>query len=430
MRMFRPVSTDLMRALLCLLPLSLGCEPLHAKGPCCARKVLPPSPAAPASVLVGGDVHQAGAIAIPAHGLTLAQALALAGGARLDSVPVVQGRDGTRVLNALAALRTAVEQCQAAAAGLLEDCNDEQRNALNTSRRIIEESIVKLVERIDEDLAGAGAQQLVDQLHDLQKPVERHVQIFVVDCDPQAGADLEAALKKFHDALKRIESQIERFTGQVLLAPQHSQRETLLVALQRPAVSRQITYYFPHETIIAGAAGAIPLQNADFVRLIPVTETTLLHPRARSGDSISVRGYVENPGPRRADAATLHDLLEQVKVPNVDPAQLSIVLTRSTADGVGRDVFVIPYAAASDAPFSAVPTVPVDVYEIVPTLRAPLVFETVVDSLVGQAISERIVRQRPNVTGARAHLLSLQRAGDSLEKNTRNSLQRVGSALP
>jgi len=389
-------------------------------------------------ILVGGEVQQPGQIPLSERGISLREALSLAGGIRRDAasfVPASSEISPASLAETLSNLDTLIGLAAAETrivAQLKQACVSAPNSEIVALRASLNRASIDRVKFEKEKLRAVEAR--LDPASELVNAARRR---FVeAECSSADFGAVEKAYQDFGAAIDQLKTNLQSGRAPNRVAPAIRATEAFLVGVRRTNDSQRATYYYPYESITAGSAGSIRLEHDDFINVVPASETTLLNPRTTPGDNYSVSGFVQSAGDKTIEAEQqqggasplqLQQVVseQQFSEDRLDRAKMSVVLSRSSADGLGRDVFVIPFQSASEHPYDSMPSVAADIYKIVPTFRAPLIIESVVNSIIDEQIYESILRQHPNARGVRGHLLEIEKAKAAMSRGSQSAWQQL-----
>jgi len=337
-------------------------------------------PASPTSVAptvdLGGLVVRPGPVAIPADGLTLRRALALAGQAPHATVTTgvaasLIPADVEPYLEIRKQLQVLLLHQDFVAFGL--DFN-------RTNEEIVKE-IDELVLRGDEyinSLIDDRQQSLVQELGKSAGAKARHDELNeFLRLKPNERTKLEAALaplgltinqileeeKKKADKFEGLRGQLNTFSSNTIGLP-----EVRLVSVSRVEAGVTYTYYLPYESAAADLGGEIRLSPGDLIHVLNYRQTPLaVQGDVPPGSVYHAQGMVAAVRELPVDRATALRKVLESNAPSTNEKDVVVMIERDR--GIIRESFIIPRATAN-GPMSDFVMRPGDV---VTMTRLPLV---------------------------------------------------------
>lgn len=376
----------------------------EVSGCACAEKLRnkccysPPAPveanSLPATITVGGKVHQPQRIALDQNGLTLSSALSLVGGPRLENSSDTASPSDQKLTEGLANLERSIEDVRSSVLALQNVADKENKlkfNATIVGRAQAENQILSV---FSSRLPGDPIDGVLSQLKILsgqlqtQAMVVRNEVTLANRLSDTSAKRIDDVLNEYGPILDGIRAQTVSRHVVTLATPT---REPMLVCVKRAAGTARGTYYFPYDAVQTDAAGKIALQDGDQVAVVPARDSTLLSPQQLDGDSLAISGLVNRAGTHSVRTITRLGDVKKLTPQRLNTDEASLVLTRLAADRLGVDTYILPLPDPTDLPFGIIGTMPGDNIQVVPKLTAPLIMQSVVGSVVNQVMAEQEV---------------------------------------
>jgi len=404
---------------ICLLLISAavaltGCQAMHWQ-----KNVMAEPPAAPMTVAVGGLVSNPGEYVLRENVETLADVLSLAGISDSTLARTMPQPRNVRMIELAEQMilesTTLVETAKKIQESLPEgtslrdpadaSSSDEEKaldtayNNLNIARGEFQgllpaDKQIILRERFESIL---GTQPAGD--------AEKHAYIsFRSSVTKQALNGMELAVIDFQSMLNRF---LSSFRGEftVLASSSVASGGNYIALLKRGGKS----YHFPVSFVKSGAAGEIPLQNADRISVERVGDTVLSAESAAGGNALLLSGWVRSPGLHPPGEPLLQLVDANLKGSRLQTDKLCVIVERS------EQIFVLPYNSISneDSAFGSISTLASDRVHVAPYFQAPLIAETVIGKAAENALAvraDRIVANRPILSHEEEKHVRMQKA--------------------
>jgi hypothetical protein len=338
--------------------------------------------ASAATVQVGGQVHQAGTMEISANGLTLQHAIMSAGGAREMAVAEAStssdpDKDMLKKLVQLArdtgkyGFDQEVFQNEPELAKKVLPLTPEEIQAEITKR---EEGIAGVIN----ELAASQTNKRLDSIRTVEEQIGQFEEVIRL-YDQLPGYFPDGPKKSFEDSLEKANAEEQKLLGNVFQTSRIVRpiRGDYLVALERPSVDPPVTYYFPYDLVVGGAAGDIALRNGDLVNVVDLHTSGLIPPDgspSAARNNVAIQGYVKAAGTVK-QLSTVGGVTSSG--PTIRSAQSVWVLARPAPTGHSQQIFVLPdHMISSNGAAAAAPTQEGDVYTYTILPQVPIVFES------------------------------------------------------
>jgi hypothetical protein len=384
-----------------------------------------------ATVTIAGLVRNPGQYELNDASDSLAQAIAIAGGARGDSVNNNLPRNlvPKKLLVAFDEVEAQTKELEGLILELTQAPQDERvsdptdKKLLNSSKQF-QSKIDVLKTVIDEEFSTSESgkefvKNAAKLLDDAKRSVNNNrdetsgVRGLVSKNSEEKRQKLLKPLQVFLEDLLRLRARVEVEATSVPMSQSlesfESDARPLLVSLRRRGAPA--TYFYSYNFVTIGLAGQISLKDGDYLEVLPASQSSLLRPVPQNGDEILLDGIVQSPGLR--DISKLQSLRSVVtdtknQINSDVWPQLVVNLKRRSPSRVTWDVFVIPVAESSEFPFDEVVTVPQDMYTFTLDFNSPLINESLIGRAVAESLATSVTRIEKRVP-RETHQLKKQR---------------------
>lgn len=334
------------------------------------------TPTKPAIVDVGGQVASPARLEIGDDGLNLRRALTLVGGLQGGAV---QSTIAPGAPPNLAQWQQAIETAGTLSQRVTLLHNNDQLPAVEA--KALKDEIDQAHKLADSFQGGFNIDP--ETYKDLRTEIFQLAGAKEEVTNPassKAGRDKRAAeipslQQKVNEGIKKLSS--TTVPVNVSAAPDSG---TFLVGISRQVNNTPTTHYFPYDLSLTGAAGEIKLQAGDLIQVVDYRRTSL-GPNATNAGGIggaTIQGFVRNPGTVPTGVPFIKNALSNAQ-PAFPDDNAVLLVQRTSPDGLGQDVFVLPRGAVESGAMANSRILSGDLYHYTTLAQSPLVLQSLVE---------------------------------------------------
>jgi|GEM_PF-5125859 len=384
-----------------------GCTLLQNRGTaadCCPKKCRRTA-SAPGAVLVGGRINSPGSLPIPDIGMTLSQAIILAGG-RQNQPPLIltaaPASSQTQPADAFTTIRASIAQISKVLGPLDPENPFHRAGTIDDSNAI--KAVLDSLSGTVQTLTASGRQDIAKAFTDLTSAFNEFSKSPEDPLKTKTLTEKTAALRVL-DGIMKPASALPQVPVTTAASPTASTASppVQLVSLTRGKGLAATSYFFPAEFAETGIAREISLQDGDLIRVLNFEETSL--PQVPSGGGATVQGFIRSAGVQTSP----QPFTKLLNGPQIDlnADQALVTLERIGANGSGRELYVMPFKTASGSTYSAQSqTGAGDVLSVLPSFQVPILVDALTSSLRQPNITSVARTARPQLQNGVANLLS------------------------